>query len=247
MPLKYLQLLTSAQRSNKTNLHLGAYLAFVAGAVNAGGFLAIHRYTSHMSGIISGIGDDLALTDIIAVLGGISMLLSFLSGAATTAIIVNWGQRRNIYSIFALPLMLEAMLLLIFGVMGANLSIYTPLTIPAIALLLCYVMGLQNAIISKISNSEIRTTHMTGVMTDMGVELGRMFYWNKDKHANQIHYVKANRQKLKTHLTIFLMFLLGGIVGAISFKGVGYASVIPLSASMIAIAALQIYQDIKTA
>jgi uncharacterized membrane protein YoaK (UPF0700 family) len=94
MPIKFIQLLTSNQRSHKTNIQLGAYMAFVAGAVNAGGFLAIARYTSHMSGIISAIGDDLALNDFIAVLGGISLLLSFLFGAAMTAIIVNWGHRR---------------------------------------------------------------------------------------------------------------------------------------------------------
>ncbi len=219
MPIKFIQLLTSTQRSHKTNVQLGAYMAFVAGAVNAGGFLAIARYTSHMSGIISAIGDDLALNDFISVLGGISLLLSFLFGAATTAIIVNWGHRRKIHSEFALPLLVEAILLLVFGLVGANLNLYMPLTVPAIALLLCFVMGLQNAIVTKASRAEIRTTHMTGVITDIGIELGKF---------------------------IFGMFLIGGIVGAVSFKKVGYISVVPLSLSLILIANLQIYRDIRT-
>jgi uncharacterized membrane protein YoaK (UPF0700 family) len=192
-------------------------MAFVAGAVNAGGFLAIARYTSHMSGIISAIGDDLALNNFISVLGGISLLLSFLFGAATTAIIVNWGHRRKIHSEFALPLLLEAALLLVFGLVGANLNVYLPLTVPAIALLLCFVMGLQNAIVTKASRAEIRTTHMTGVITDIGIELGKLVYWNKSIQANAQGYVKANREKLRTHLFIFGMFLIGGIIGAISF------------------------------
>jgi uncharacterized membrane protein YoaK (UPF0700 family) len=140
MPIKLIQLLTSAQRSHKANIQLGAYMAFVAGAINAGGFMAIARYTSHMSGIISAIGDDLALNDFISVLAGISLLLSFLFGAATTAILVNWGHKRKIHSKFALPLLVEAVLLLGFGLVGANLNIYLPLTAPAIALLLCFVM-----------------------------------------------------------------------------------------------------------
>ena len=107
MAIKFIQLLTSTQRSHKTNVQLGAFMAFVAGAVNAGGFLAIARYTSHMSGIISAIGDDLALNNFIAVLGGISLLFSFLLGAATTAIIVNWGQTRKINSQFTLHKMLH--------------------------------------------------------------------------------------------------------------------------------------------
>ena len=245
MPIKFIQLLTSTQRSHKTNIQLGAYMAFVAGAVNAGGFLAIARYTSHMSGIISAIGDDLALNDLISVLGGISLLLSFLFGAATTAIIVNWGHRRKIHSEFALPLLLEALLLLIFGLVGANLNLYLPLTVPAIALLLCFVMGLQNAIVTKVSRAEIRTTHMTGVITDIGIELGKLIYWNKSSEANEQGYVKAIREKLKTHVFIFGMFLIGGIVGAVSFKKVGYVAVLPLSLSLVLIAGLQIYRVIR--
>jgi len=245
MPIKFIQLLTSTRRSHKTNVQLGAYMAFVAGAVNAGGFLAIARYTSHMSGIISAIGDDFALNHFLSVLGGISLLISFLVGAATTAIIVNWGHRRKIYSEFALPLLLEAVLLLVFGLVGANLNVYLPLTVPAIALLLCFVMGLQNAIVTKASRAEIRTTHMTGVITDIGIELGKLVYWNKSIQANTQGYVKANREKLRAHLFIFGMFLIGGIVGAVSFKKVGYISVIPLSLSLVLIAGLQIYRDLR--
>ena len=220
-------------------------MAFVAGAVNAGGFLAIARYTSHMSGIISAIGDDLALNNFISVLGGISLLLSFLLGAATTAIIVNWGHRREIRSEFALPLLVEAILLLMFGLVGANLNLYLPLTVPAIALLLCFVMGLQNAIVTKASKADIRTTHMTGVITDIGIEVGKMIYWNRSKDANKQGLVKANIEKLKTHTFIFGMFLVGGIIGAVSFKKVGYIAVVPLSLSLAIIAGFQVYRDIQ--
>ena len=245
MPIQFIQQLTGAERSQKTNFQLGAYLAFVAGAINAGGFLAISRYTSHMRGIISAIGDDLALSDFISVLGGLSLLLSFLFGATSTAIIVHWARRQKIHSEFALPLLIEAILLLIFGLVGANLNFYLPLTVPAIALLLCFVMGLQNAIITKASMSEIRTTHMTGVVTDIGIEIGKLIYWNKSNAANNRNFVKANREKLTTHSAIFGMFLIGGIVGAISFKKVGYISVVPLSLSLVLISGMQIYRDMK--
>jgi len=245
MAIKFLQLLTSPRRSSKTNFQLGCLLAFVAGAVNAGGFLAINRYTSHMSGIISGIGDDFALSNILAVLGGLSLLLSFIVGSATTAVLVNWGQRKHIHSRFALPLLVEAFLLLCFGVLGANLNSYAPLTVPTIALMLCFVMGLQNAIITKASRAEIRTTHMTGVVTDIGIELGKLFYWNQSEEANKKGHVRANKDKLKAHGLILTMFLVGGIVGAVSFKRVGYASVVPISILLVLISGLQIYRDFR--
>ncbi|QWD93237.1 DUF1275 domain-containing protein [Polynucleobacter asymbioticus] len=245
MPVQFLRALTSPHRSMRSDFHLGVYMAFVAGAVNAGGFLAIARYTSHMSGIVAGIGDDLALSRLLPVLGGLALLVAFVLGAMTTAIIVSWGRRQAIHSQFALPLLVEAFLLLIFGFVGDHLSFYVPLTVPAIALLLCFVMGLQNAIVTKASSAEIRTTHMTGVITDIGIELGKLLYWNKSRAANQQYFVEANRNRLKMHLALFLMFLLGGIIGAMSFKKFGFIAVVPLSLSLMIIAALQVLQDIK--
>ena len=57
----YLNSLSSVKRTARTNLHLGVLLAFVAGALNAGGFLAIGQYTSHMTGIVSAAADNIVL------------------------------------------------------------------------------------------------------------------------------------------------------------------------------------------
>ena len=245
MPINTLQLLTSVHRTSLTNYQLGSYLAFIAGAINAAGFLAIGRYTSHMSGIVSALGDDLVLGNLIAVLAGLILLASFIVGAATTAILVNWGHRRNFHSRYALPLLLEAFVLLLFGIVGANLSLYTKLTVPVIVFLLCYVMGLQNAIITKITKAEIRTTHMTGISTDIGIELGKLLYWNKSHTANEKHPVRHNNHKLKGYSLILSMFTVGGVIGASAFKYIGFISVLPMSISLIVVALVQIYKDVK--
>jgi uncharacterized membrane protein YoaK (UPF0700 family) len=245
MALKTLQLLTSSQRSTEANFRLGCLLAFVAGAVNAGGFLAINRYTSHMSGIISGVGDDFALGNISAVLGGLTLLASFLFGSATTAVLVNWGHRKNIRSQFAVPLLLEASLLLCFGILGADIDMDGRVKIFIITPMLCFVMGLQNAVITKISKAEIRTTHMTGVVTDIGIELGKLFYWNKSQEANRNGQVIANRKKLRTHALILSMFFVGGISGAVSFKYLGYLSVAPISLVLVLVSSVQIIRDLR--
>lgn len=51
MPINYARRLIGSERSDTANRHLGFALAFVAGAINAGGFLAVQQYTSHMTGI----------------------------------------------------------------------------------------------------------------------------------------------------------------------------------------------------
>ena len=62
--MHYLRALTSPHRTHLSNRHLGRSLAFVAGAVNAGGFFAVGQYTSHMSGIVSSLADGAALGDV---------------------------------------------------------------------------------------------------------------------------------------------------------------------------------------
>jgi uncharacterized membrane protein YoaK (UPF0700 family) len=236
--------LTDRIRNKHNNWALGGILAFIAGAVNAGGFLAGQRYTSHMTGIISGIADDLVISEIGVVLAGIAFLISFVSGAAVTAILINWARRKHLHSEFALSLCLESVLLLLFGVLGYSLNILVEVFVPTTILVLCFVMGLQNAIMTKISKAEIRTTHMTGVVTDIGIELGRLLYWNKDHSSIPQKRVVADREKLKIHLIIFSLFLIGGIVGAISFKIFGYITTVPLAGLLILISLPPIARDL---
>ena len=237
--------LTGKERSRAANRQLGCVLAFVAGAINAGGFLAVQRYTSHITGIVSAIADDLAVGSLGLALAGVACLLSFIAGAACTAILINWARRRQLQSKYALALMLEAILLLIFGLMGANLKALPHLLVPSAVLLLCFIMGLQNAIVTKISNAEIRTTHMTGMATDIGIELGRLVYWNRSKEAQGMVPVRANRDKLVLHLSILSLFFVGGVLGALAFKALGFAATIPIAIGLTALALPTIAADLR--
>ncbi|MGC8001064.1 DUF1275 family protein, partial [Salmonella enterica] len=80
------------------------------------------QYTSHMSGIVSSLADNLVLGETLLLVAGASALLSFLLGAACSAVMINWARRRGLHSEYAMPLMLEAMLLLCFGILGSNLE-----------------------------------------------------------------------------------------------------------------------------
>ncbi|AKC71119.1 YoaK family protein [Pandoraea oxalativorans] len=245
MPINYLRGFTQPVRTDAANRRLGCSLAFVAGAANAGGFLAVGQYTSHMSGIVASLSDHLALGQWVIVLAGLSALLAFLLGAATSSVLIHWGRRHHTQSEYAVPLMFEALLLLTFGVMGANLESHQVLYVPATVGLLCYVMGLQNAIITKISRSEIRTTHVTGLVTDIGIELGKMGYWNRPGVAQALPRVTGDRQKLRLLGALLGMFFLGGMTGALGFKHLGFVSTIPLAVVLIMLAIVPLLDDIS--
>lgn len=235
MPTHYLRTLSGQHRRADLNLNLARYLTFVAGAANAGGFLAVQQYTSHMSGIVASIGDNLALGHYELIFASLFALLSFLAGAACTAILVNWGRRRQLHSLFALPLVLEAALLISFGLIGSSM---------ATVILLCFLMGLQNALITKISKTEIRTTHVTGIVTDIGIELGKLFYWNDRSLSQTEGMVLASREKMRALFSLLLLFLLGGIVGAFGFQKVGSLFTIPLAGLLLLLAIVPVWDDL---
>ena len=98
--------------------------------------------------------------------------------------------------------------MLVFGLFGAGISLFACLFVPLTVLVLCFIMGLQNAVITKISNAEIRTTHVTGLVTDLGIELGKMFYINR---LSRDTLVRANRQKLSLLAKLIGSFFIGGL------------------------------------
>ena len=195
MPIDYARSLTSEQRSLRSDRHLGFALAFVAGAANAGAFLAVNVYTSHMTGVVSSMADHIALGQVTLVVSGLGAVLSFLLGAMASALMISFAKRHRLRSSYALPLLLEAVLLLVFGMLGARLETVQGLFVPMTVMLLCFMMGLQNAVISNISGAAVRTTHLTGVITDLGIELGRLLYWNR-RRGPPVERVVADRRKL---------------------------------------------------
>ena len=242
MPIHYLASLTASERTARANCHLGASLAFIAGALNAGGFLAIGQYTSHMTGMLSAAADNLVLGNIPLMAVAFLSILSFACGAASTAVMVNYLKRNTDRNVYTPPLLVEAALLLIFGLMGTNLHTHRLIHLSLTAMLLCYVMGLQNAVITKISNAEIRTTHVTGLVTDIGIELGKLFYWNRRPALSHGKYVIANRRKLRVHLLLVASFFCGGVAGPFGFKYVGFSSTIPLAVGLVILSSAPMFE-----
>ncbi|CAN7464465.1 DUF1275 domain-containing protein [Acidovorax sp. LjRoot118] len=243
MPTNYARFLVGSHRTAASNRQLGWFLAFVAGAINAGGFLAVQQYTSHVTGMVSAVADNLALGQLGLVVDGIVAVLSFLLGAMCCAILVNFARRKAMASEYALPLLLESVLILCFGLLGARLASFEGLLLPFTVVLLCFIMGLQNAVVTKLSGAVIRTTHMTGIVTDLGIELGKLLYWNADRSA--ANPVRADRDRMKVLGGLFLAFLLGGISGAFGFKAFGYGFTIPVAVLLAVVSLVPAWDDFR--
>ncbi len=233
-----------ALRSEALNRQLAWAMAFVAGAVNAGGFLAVGHYTSHMTGVASTMADMMALGDMETALAALAMMLSFMAGAFLCTTLISLGQRRRMRSRYALTLVLEAGFLLLFGLMGARLETEIRFTLPTTVMLLCFIMGMHNAVTSIISGAAVRTTHMTGTVTDIGIELSRLAYVNRHQRPGRERIV-ANRQKLVLLLLLLVSFIGGGVTGALAFKHVGYKATLPLALFLCFLAARPLLLEVR--
>ena len=233
-----------ALRSGSLNRQLAWAMAFVAGAVNAGGFLAVGHYTSHMTGVVSSMADVLAEGDLTTALAALAMMLSFLGGAFVCTTLISYGQRHRLRSRYALTLTLEAGLMLVFGFMGNRLQQEMQFTLPLTVMLLCFIMGLHNAVTSIISGAAVRTTHLTGTITDIGIELSRLSYVNVHNRRGRERVV-ANRQKLTLLLLLLVSFLGGGIAGALGFKHFGFKVTVPLAAFLCFLAARPLLLELR--
>jgi uncharacterized membrane protein YoaK (UPF0700 family) len=233
-----------AARSKYLNRQLAWSLAFVAGAVNAGGFLAVQSYTSHVTGAVSRMADELALGHRTLAMAALAIVVFFLLGSFCSGLLISLGQRRRFQSPYALSLMLEGGLLLLFGLVGYRLSQMHQFLVPLTVALLSFIMGMHNSVVTTISDAEVRTTHLTGVVTDLGLELSRLFYFNVSAH-DRTQRIMANRDKLKLHGLILASFFGGGVVGALGFKHVGFKMTIFLAIFLFLLAWRPVLKDVK--
>jgi uncharacterized membrane protein YoaK (UPF0700 family) len=238
MPVFYLRQLTAKERTEFGNRHLARYLAFVAGAANAGGLLAIHQYTSHMSGIVSAIADNVAAGSLTLAVDGCAAVASFLAGAFCTTLFIRWGKRQQLHSQYALPLLVEAVLLLIFGTRGRA---FNGGRVLGTVMLLCFTMGIQNAMITKLSNAVIRTTHLTGMITDIGISFGRLAFPIQEKPT----IASQEFATLRLLSSLILAFLAGGVTGALGFTHIGFLFTLPLSGILLILAIVPVVDDLR--
>jgi uncharacterized membrane protein YoaK (UPF0700 family) len=191
-----------------------------------------------MTGILSLAADDIALGKFSASLIMIGFIICFLFGASTTTILVIKAREKHLHSQYAISLLLESLLIVIIVCLHQTF-IHHVLITPTVIALLCFLMGLQNALITKASTSIIRTTHVTGMATDFGIEIGKMLLSRNKKGT------EYNRQKAVLHFSIIMIFFIGGIMGALSLINFGSLGLLPVSLLLILISFPPLVKDYR--
>lgn len=197
---------------------LGAgVLAFIAGIVNAVGFIGVaHQAITHLTGTTTQLGIALSYGDASAALHLAAVVGSFLAGAIASGLIIGdsalkLGRRYGVVLVIESLLLLLALHQLESGHYGGDL-------------LASAACGLQNAMASSYSGAVLRTTHLSGTITDIGILIG---HW--------LGRLPFDHRRLRLLMLLVAAFLGGAITGSVLFARFGYSALtLPIALTGIA-------------
>lgn len=218
-------------RTDTINRQLAIVLCAVAGALNAAAFYAAGFFAANMTGNVSSFSDKIALGRAGDAVFYSLVIVAFILGSSTSTLMINAGSRHRNRGIFALVILIEAVLLALLGIGGLLLSPSS--RVPCIVLGLAFLMGLQNATVTRISDARVRTTHVSGMITDIGIELALLF----DRICRREHVQDRGtiQRRLRLHVESVLSFFVGGIVGVVLYRAIG---LLTLEVAAVVLAAL---------
>ena len=236
---------------------LAISLAWVAGYTNIIAVLVCGHVASHVTGHASQLGQAAAGGDWSLALFVGAILAAFFLGAVLSACATEIARWRGVRSVYVAPAALELALL---GVFAQLVRLHDPTEIESGAMLwwmtivASIAMGLQNATITRISGGVVRTTHLTGVLTDLGLESVRRamerlaFRTGKSERdpETQAQSEESARWRLLLLASIFGAFVLGSACGVLAFNAFAHWSMLPPMALLGWVVAVDIRRPIAT-
>jgi uncharacterized membrane protein YoaK (UPF0700 family) len=197
------------KRTYAHNVKLASLLCVTAGFVNSAGFLGFSILTTNVTGHAALFAERIALQDWKTARVVALWMFLFLAGAFISSLIVSFIGRNQRFSYVA-PFLIEMLILLGVALFGYHYD-HSLVAKEIFAGSLLFAMGLQNSMVSIVSGSVVRTTHLTGTFTDLGIEMAQVL--QKDAQDRG-----ALKKRIKLRSAIIFFFMCGALAGAWSFQ-----------------------------
>lgn len=206
------------------NLKIASLLSFVAGMVNVTGLFAVQQLTTNVTGHFAFFADEMAQKHFSSAWVYLLYIGAFFTGAFTSSFIVEAMLRRNARLTYIVPVGIEIVILIAIGFLSAGIVAQHN---NIIVCCLLFAMGLQNALVTSLSNAVVRTTHLTGLFTDLGIEVSQLFFYRRPEQKEKL------TSSIRLRLTIISFFFLGCITGGGFYFVYGILSLV-LAATLLA-------------
>lgn len=195
-------------RTLNHNQKIASLLSFVAGVVNVAGFLAIQKLTTNVTGHFAYFIDEIFKLHFIQSFIYFFYIFFFFLGAFVSSLLVEIVARISERYVFVIPVIIESIILLLIAIFGQTLILNHH---NSIAFSLLFAMGLQNSLVTRISDAIVRTTHLTGLFTDLGIELSQLFFYKEKLQKSKLIAT------IKLRFRIIFYFFIGGVVGGVFY------------------------------
>jgi uncharacterized membrane protein YoaK (UPF0700 family) len=199
------------KRTLKANLLLASSTAFVAGITNVAGMIAFLAYTTNITGHVALLARKVTAQDIGEIITVFTWLLMFFMGAFVSHFLVRSYERVSRYKAHAFPILIETVILLIVAIYGNHFFNGADIEREVIIGAILFSMGLQNSLVSTISGGLIKSSHLTGLFTDVGADLAEWLH----PHTAKTIVVK---NRLYIRLTVLSFYFLGALAGGYFFE-----------------------------
>ncbi len=208
------------RRTHTEDRHLALVLATTAGILNAMALGAFGFFPSHMSGNTSQLSSEVSNSDMGDVILLSAIIGAFVIGSATSRLLAISGIKNNIRTIFSLILLMEGVLLILTSLF--EIMFFSLQNNHEIIVFLSFLMGIHNSTSTQLSNGRVRSTHITGTLTDAGISLSDVIATLLRRDPSK--QIKAQRSQFITHSVTIMSFLIGGITGLLLYKQFGFNS-----------------------
>jgi uncharacterized membrane protein YoaK (UPF0700 family) len=201
------------QGKNRTfihNLRLATLLSFVAGIVNITGVLSIKTLTTNVTGHFAYFAEEVMKHNYSAAITFFIFTIFFLIGSFVSNFLAELISKRHPDLSHVIPISLEIIVLISVGIYGGQ-SQLSSFEGKWIAFSMLFAMGIQNSLVTKISQSTVRTTHLTGLFTDLGIELSQLFFYKKPDETKKL------KTSIYLRLSIIIFFFLGCFSGGFMY------------------------------
>lgn len=193
------------------DLRLAILLSFVAGLVNITGVLALKTLTTNVTGHFAFFAEEIMRHDYATAITFFLFTVFFLLGSFISSFLQELISLKNPDWSHIFPITLEMVILIAVGIFGTTTGLFT-LDGKLTAFFMLLSMGIQNSLVTNISKSTVRTTHLTGLFTDLGIELSQLFFYKKPEE------VKKLKTSIFLRLSIITFFFLGCFSGGIIYQ-----------------------------
>jgi uncharacterized membrane protein YoaK (UPF0700 family) len=198
-------------------------LAFSAGNVNAIALMACERFVTHVTGTVTRLGAEFTRVGIM--IDFAIVLASFVAGAAVASVLINGRAHRGLRPLYELPLGLVALVTAgtafaghadLLGEFGGTVDEGGDFVLLSA---LAFASGLQNAAVATTTGLLVRTTHLTGPATDLGIHLAELPYLHGEQRRSAVLHASLRGGKL-------VAFAVGAAAGAVLARSLEFSALL---------------------